>query len=259
MGRDELLHQSVAANQCSELAAGKNQAVVRPQQELLRDPAQGGLVSKKCRFLASMRAIKETDNDEQADGRFQARGGADRAGKRFAPSAGAADLGVGHSTLNRWVKAFGDAVTAPGKESELVNEIERLRRELRIVTEEREVPKKAAVFFAGQKRWGLHSFRDILARFAKRVCASCSMSARAGCAPGDSDRPASVSATTWCCCAYPRTTASEPGQLWAATHDGRAEGTGPACWRAAGRQADEEERDLCRANKEIQAHDRQRS
>lgn len=110
-----------------------------------------------------------------------------------------ADLGVGHSTLNRWVKAFGDAATAPGKEFELINEIERLRRELRIVTEEREVPKKATVFFAGQKRWGLHPFRDILARFAKRVCASCSMSARAGCAPGDSDRPASVSTTTWCC------------------------------------------------------------
>lgn len=41
VGRDELLLQPVAADQCRELAAGEDQAVVRPQQELLRDPAQG--------------------------------------------------------------------------------------------------------------------------------------------------------------------------------------------------------------------------
>ena len=64
----------------------------------------------------------------------------------------AADLGVGHSTLNKWVKAFGDAGTVLQKEPELIKEIERLRRELRIVTEERETLKKATVFFAGQKR-----------------------------------------------------------------------------------------------------------
>ena len=64
----------------------------------------------------------------------------------------AADLGVGHSTLNKWVQAFGDAAAVPGKETELVKEIERLRRELKTVTEEREVLKKATAFFAGQKR-----------------------------------------------------------------------------------------------------------
>ncbi|MFV0410834.1 MAG: transposase, partial [Paracoccus sp. (in: a-proteobacteria)] len=41
----------------------------------------------------------------------------------------ASDLGVGHSTLNKWVKTFGDAGTVPGQEAELVKEIERLRRE----------------------------------------------------------------------------------------------------------------------------------
>ena len=64
----------------------------------------------------------------------------------------AADLGVGHSTLNKWVKAFGDTGTVPQKEPELIKEIERLRRELKTVTEEREVLKKATAFFAGQKR-----------------------------------------------------------------------------------------------------------
>ena len=79
----------------------------------------------------------------------------------------AEDLGVGHSTLNRWVKAFGEAGTVPSTEAELANEIERLRRELRIVTDlsrtrrgsegsfprrKWETLKKATVFFAGQTR-----------------------------------------------------------------------------------------------------------
>lgn len=79
----------------------------------------------------------------------------------------AADLGLGHSTLNKWVKAFGDAGTVPQNEPELIKEIERLRRELRIVTDlsrirkrsgglfsrrKWETLKKATVFFAGQKR-----------------------------------------------------------------------------------------------------------
>ena len=64
----------------------------------------------------------------------------------------AGDLGVGLSTLNKWVKAYSDADTVPQKEAELVKEIDRLRRELRIVTEERETLKKATAFFAAQKR-----------------------------------------------------------------------------------------------------------
>ena len=64
----------------------------------------------------------------------------------------ASDLGVGLSTLNKWVKLYGGNDTVPEKEAELIKEIDRLRRELRIVTEEREVLKKATVFFAGQKR-----------------------------------------------------------------------------------------------------------
>lgn len=56
----------------------------------------------------------------------------------------AADLGVGHSTLNKWVKAFGHAGTAPQKEVELVQEIDRLRCELKTVTEGREILKHGA-------------------------------------------------------------------------------------------------------------------
>ncbi len=67
---------------------------------------------------------------------------------RIAPTSGlprkqvAADLGVDHSTLNKWVKAFGDAAAVPSTEAELVKEIECLRRELKTITEEREVLKR---------------------------------------------------------------------------------------------------------------------
>lgn len=57
----------------------------------------------------------------------------------------AADLGVGHSTLNKWVKAFGDTGTVPQKEPELIKEIERLRRELRIVTDLRRIRKRSGI------------------------------------------------------------------------------------------------------------------
>ena len=52
------------------------------------------------------------------------------------PREQAADLGVGHSTLDKGVKAFADTGTAPSAEAERVKEIERLRREARIVMEE---------------------------------------------------------------------------------------------------------------------------
>lgn len=63
----------------------------------------------------------------------------------------AEDLGVGFSTLNKWVKLYGGSDTVPEKEAEPIKEIDRLRRELRIVTEEREVLKKATAFFCGPK------------------------------------------------------------------------------------------------------------
>lgn len=64
----------------------------------------------------------------------------------------AADLGVGLSSLTRWIGLYGDREGAPAGDQALARENERLRRELRIVTEEREVLKKATAFFASQKR-----------------------------------------------------------------------------------------------------------
>ncbi|MFT4793248.1 MAG: transposase [Paracoccaceae bacterium] len=56
-----------------------------------------------------------------------------------------ADLGVGLSTLNKWVKAFSEEAAPAGPDQNLVRENDRLRRENRILKEEREVLKNAAI------------------------------------------------------------------------------------------------------------------
>ncbi len=61
------------------------------------------------------------------------------------------DLGVGLSTLNKWVNAHRDTDVVSAEDRELARENERLRREIRILKEERDILKKATQFFASQK------------------------------------------------------------------------------------------------------------
>jgi transposase len=63
----------------------------------------------------------------------------------------AADLGVGLSTLNKWVQRHrhDDLMSCPHDDVEKENA--RLRKENRILKEEREILKKATVFFASQR------------------------------------------------------------------------------------------------------------
>ncbi|WP_353428793.1 IS3 family transposase [Paracoccus denitrificans] len=53
------------------------------------------------------------------------------------------DLGVGLSTLNKWVNAHRDTDVVSSEDRELARENERLRREIRILKEERDIPKKS--------------------------------------------------------------------------------------------------------------------
>ena len=61
------------------------------------------------------------------------------------------DLGVGMSTLNKWITAHRDTDVVSKEDLGLAQENDRLRRENRILKEEREILKRATVFFARQK------------------------------------------------------------------------------------------------------------
>lgn len=67
-----------------------------------------------------------------------------------------ADLGVNKSTIRDWCqRAEGGGLTGPGsarKALTVEEELAQLRRENRILREEREILKKAAAFFAKESR-----------------------------------------------------------------------------------------------------------
>ena len=61
------------------------------------------------------------------------------------------DLGVGMSTLNKWITAHRDTDVVSQEDLSLAQENDRLRRENRILKKERDIVKKATQFFASQK------------------------------------------------------------------------------------------------------------
>ena len=64
----------------------------------------------------------------------------------------ATDLGVGMSTLNKWITLHRDTDVVSKEDQNLALENERLRRENRILKEERDILKKATQFFAGLRQ-----------------------------------------------------------------------------------------------------------
>jgi len=62
------------------------------------------------------------------------------------------DLGVGMSTLNKWITAHRDTDVVSQEDLDLAKENDRLRREIRLLKEQREILKKATQFFAGLKQ-----------------------------------------------------------------------------------------------------------
>ena len=65
---------------------------------------------------------------------------------------GADELGVGMSTLNKWIAAHRDIDVVSKEDLDLAKANDRLRREIKLLKEEREILKKATQFFAGLKQ-----------------------------------------------------------------------------------------------------------
>ena len=64
----------------------------------------------------------------------------------------ASDLGIGFSTLSKWVQTMRRDELAAVPQEDLAKENERLRREVRLLKEERDILKKATMFFAEQSK-----------------------------------------------------------------------------------------------------------
>ena len=64
----------------------------------------------------------------------------------------ASDLGVGLSTLNKWVQRHQHDDLMSGAHEDVEKENARLGKQVRLLRQEREVLKKATIFFAGQSR-----------------------------------------------------------------------------------------------------------
>ena len=60
----------------------------------------------------------------------------------------AEDIGVGLSSLTRWVGQYREDETPPEIRNELQAELKRLRKENAVLRQERDILKKAAAFFA---------------------------------------------------------------------------------------------------------------
>lgn len=63
----------------------------------------------------------------------------------------AADLGVGLSTLGKWIATYRTEERIDLPSADLLKEVEQLRHENRTLKEERDILKKATAFFASQK------------------------------------------------------------------------------------------------------------
>lgn len=64
----------------------------------------------------------------------------------------AADFCIGFSTLSNWIQLDRKNPKKPAAKSDLERDVTELRKESRLLREEREVPKKATPFFASQKQ-----------------------------------------------------------------------------------------------------------
>ncbi|WP_341864142.1 IS3 family transposase [Gymnodinialimonas sp. 57CJ19] len=81
------------------------------------------------------------------------------------------DLGVGMSTLNKWITAHRDTELVSNEDLDLAKENDRLRREIRLLKEEREILKKGHPVLRGSKAMRFRFIEEHRCSFpASRLC-----------------------------------------------------------------------------------------
>ena len=75
----------------------------------------------------------------------------------YKPADVAARLGVTTKSIHDWIKKYGCQSPEQHKVSQQEDELRKLKAELRRVTEERDILKEAAAYFASESRKDTHS------------------------------------------------------------------------------------------------------
>jgi transposase len=75
----------------------------------------------------------------------------------YKPSEVAKRLGVTTNSLYNWIKRYGDQGSQHQTISDQQEELRKIKAELRRVTEERDILKEAAAYFASESRKGTRS------------------------------------------------------------------------------------------------------
>ena len=116
-------------------------------------PQKPGLDLSRFRsgFLRAILAIKQTGSGCDTQRRVQ---NAVRIAQTSGPTRRqvASDLGIGFSTLNRWVKAVSDEAGSPDPDQNPLQENERLRRENRILKDLSRTGKQSGRLFFRRMR-----------------------------------------------------------------------------------------------------------
>ena len=75
----------------------------------------------------------------------------------YKPADVAARLGVTTKSIHDWIKKYGSQSPGQHKVNQQEDELRKLKAELRRVTEERDILKEAAAYFASESRKDTHS------------------------------------------------------------------------------------------------------
>ena len=114
----------------------------------------------------------------------------------------AGDLGIGRSTLVRWIGRSRDrrAVDPAAAESEVTAGAEAAAAGERDPSAGAGYPEEGRrLFRPGGKSMRFALIDAAKAQFPAPACAACPASAKAAISPGEVGQPAAANATTWCC------------------------------------------------------------